>query len=150
MHASQRCCDLWGFCACKDGGQRTGELASWPKSFAVHQAEPGPDVVVPSTCVVHQLFFPPSPGTISHFFSLPMCGPPALKTATGLPGHQAPRSTGSAHRGCPFHVLTGEHPPPTLLVTKAWEPLCLGPAPLSLCSLFSRVKEAVDLRVMRC
>lgn len=115
----------------------------------MHQAEPGPDVIGPSTCVVHQLFFPPSPGTVSHFFSLPMCGPPALKTAAGLPDRQAPRSTASAHKGCPFHVLA-EHPPLTHLVTEAWEPLYLGPVPESLCSLFSHVKEAVDLRVMRC
>lgn len=97
MHASQRCCDLWGFCACKDGGQSTGELASWPRSFTVHQAEPGPDVIGLLLVLCTSCSFLPAPGTGSHFFSLPMCGPPALKTATGLPGHQAPRSTGSTH-----------------------------------------------------
>lgn len=57
-------------------------------------------------------------------------------------------------RECPFPVLVGEQPPlMDLLVTKAWEPLCL----LSLdklsqraCAQFFHVKEAVALRVMRC
>lgn len=33
--------------------------------------------------------FLPSPGTLSHLSLLPRCGPPALRTAAGLPGHQA-------------------------------------------------------------
>lgn len=112
----------------------------------MHQAEPGPDVIGPSTCAVHQLFFPPSPR-----YRKPLFFAAHVWASCSEDCNWPARLRGQLGvlTGCPFHVLAGEHPL-TLLVTKAWDPLCLGPVPESLCSLFSRVKEAVDLRVMRC
>lgn len=55
--------------------------------------------------------FLPSPGASSCLFSLPVGGPPALKTAAGLPGHQAshspvPQTQLPGQPGVPFPRMT--------------------------------------------
>lgn len=67
MHASQRCCNPRGCCACKDGGRGPRSWHLGPGALQCIRQSQGL-MQSPFYLCEHQLFFPPSPGTVSHFF----------------------------------------------------------------------------------